>query len=150
MKLAQALNIRADIQNRMSELEERLAANARTQEGVEPSEDPVKLFAEYEGCAAQLEDLMARINRTNNETVIEGVSLTELLAKRDCLKLRVKTYQRFLREASMIAGRSMRSEIKVLSTVSVRDYRKILDEYSEQLRELDGRIQEANWTTECF
>lgn len=148
MKLAQALNERADLQARMTELENRLLANARTQEGIEPAEDPEKLFAEYEGCTAQLEELIARINRTNNTTVIEGKTLTELLAKRDCLKMRVMTYRNFLNEASMTAQRARHSEIKILSTVSVSDYRKILDDYSKELRELDGVIQMANWTTE--
>lgn len=148
MKLAQALNERAALQTRMSELASRLSANARMQEGVSPAEDPEKLFAEYEGCAAQLEELIGRINRTNNSTVIEGKTLTELLAKRDCLKMRVMTYRSFLNEASMTVHRAMRSEIKILSTVSVEDYRKILDEYSKELRELDGAIQMANWVTE--
>ncbi len=148
MKLAQALNLRSDIQNRMTELEDRLAANARTQEGVPPAEDPVKLFTEYEACAAQLETLMAQINRTNNAATVNGMTLTELLAKRDCLKLRVKTYGRFLREAGNIGGRTMRSEIRILSTVSVADYRKKLDDISAELREIDGAIQEANWVTE--
>ena len=148
MKLAQALNERADLQARMSELENRLSANARTQEGVEPAEDPEKLFAEYEDCALRLEELIAQINRTNQETLIDGKTLTELLAKRDCLKMRVMAYRGFLNEASMTAHRAMRSEIKILSTVSVSDYRKILDEYSKELRELDGVIQMANWTTE--
>lgn len=150
MKLAEALNTRADLQSRMHELEERLFSNAKTQEGVEPAEDPKKLFAEYEGCASQLEELITRINRTNNETIVDGESLTKLLAKRDCLKMRVRTYQQFLREASVIPSRSMRSEIKMLSTVSVSDYRKIADEYSKKLREIDGKIQAANWTTECL
>ena len=149
MKLAQALNLRADIQNRMSELENRLAANAKTQEGIEPAEDPVKLFREYEGCAVQLEELIAMINRVNNATVVNGMTLTELLAKRDCLKLRVMNYQRFLREASAIGTRSTHSEIRILSTVSVSDYRKILDDCAAKLREVDGLIQEANWLTEC-
>ncbi len=148
MKLAQALNLRSDIQNRMSELEDRLTANARTQEGVLPAEDPVKLFTEYEECAVQLEALMARINRTNNETVIDGVTLTALLAKRDCLKLRIRAYGRFLQEASATVHRSMRSEIRILSTVSVSDYRKLLDDCSAKLRDIDGKIQEANWLTE--
>ena len=150
MKLAQALNERANLQERMHELENRLSANARTQEGVEPAENPEKLFAEYEGCAVQLEELIARINRTNNSTVIEGKTLTELLAKRDCLKMRVMVYRNFLNEASMTAHRAMRSEIKILSTVSVADYRKILDEYSKELRELDGIIQMANWINELL
>lgn len=150
MKLAQALNIRADLQSRMNELTERLAINARTQEGMEPLEDPTKLFAEYEDCAAQLESWIAKINRTNSETVVNGATLTELLAQRDCLKMRIHTYQRFLREASSLTGRAMRSEIRVLSSVSVKDYRKTLDGYSEKLREIDGIIQETNWTTECL
>ncbi len=148
MKLAQALNLRSDIQNRMCELEDRLAANARTQEGVTPAEDPVALFEEYENCVVQLETLMAQINRTNNETVINGITLTALLAKRDCLKLRVKTYRRFLQEASALAGRAMRSEIRILSTVPVSDYRKRLDDCAAELRKIDGIIQEANWVTE--
>ena len=149
MKLAQALNERADLQARMSELENRLTANARTQEGVDPAENPEVLFAEYEACAARLEELMARINRTNNTVVVEGSTLTELLAKRDCLKMRVNAYRRFLEDASMTTHRAMRSEIKILPTVSVADYRKVLDDYSAELRELDGKIQMANWLFEC-
>ena len=42
----------------------------------------------------------------------------------------------------------MRSEIRILPTVSVADYRKILDDYSAELRELDGKIQMANWVTD--
>ena len=148
MKMAQALNLRSDIQNRMTELEDRLAANARMQEGVAPAEDPIKLFDEYEACAVRLEELMAKINHTNNTTTVGDMTLTDLLAKRDCLKLRVRMYQRFLREASAIGGRAMRSEIRILSTVPVADYRKKLDECSEELRRVDGIIQEANWTTE--
>ena len=96
MKLAEALQLRADLQKRLAQLHDRLCENAMVQEGEKPAEDPVALLAEFEDCAAQLEDLMARINRTNSETHTEYGTLTELLARRDCLKLRWRTYHQFL------------------------------------------------------
>ena len=88
MKLAEALQLRSDLQKRMEQLASRLYDNATVQEGESPAEDPVVLLEEYEGCARQLEDLMARINRTNCETRTAEGTLTELLARRDCLRLR--------------------------------------------------------------
>ena len=82
MKLAEALQLRADLQKRMEQLASRLYDNATVQEGDAPAEDPAALLAEYEDCAARLEDLMARINRTNSETRTERGTLTELLARR--------------------------------------------------------------------
>lgn len=40
MKLAEALNLRADVSKRLSQLSERLTANAKVQEGDSPAEDP--------------------------------------------------------------------------------------------------------------
>lgn len=150
MKLAEALQLRADLQRRMEHLASRLYENARVQEGVAPAEDPVALLAEYEDCAAQLEDLMARINRTNCETRTEKGTLTELLARRDCLKMRVQTYQNFLQSAASLPRAATRSEIKILSAVPVPEYRKKEDAVSRQLREVDNAIQAANWTTELL
>ena len=150
MKLAEALQLRADLQKRMEQLADRLDQNARVQEGEKPAEDPVELLAEYEECAGKLEKLMARINRTNCETRTEKGSLTDLLAKRDCLKLRVRTYHNFLMSASSLTQRGMRTEIRVLSAVPVPEYRKKTDDLSRQLREVDNAIQAANWTTELL
>ena len=63
MKLAEALQLRADLQKRMAQLAGRLYDNATVQEGEQPAEDPKELLAEYEDCIVQLEDLMARINQ---------------------------------------------------------------------------------------
>lgn len=150
MKLAEALQLRGDLQKRMMQLSDRLMQNARVQEGEKPAEDPEALLAEYESCAGQLEELMARINRTNCETRTGEGTLTELLARRDCLKMRVKTYHDFLMAASSLTQRGMRTEIKVFSTVSVPEYRKKADALSRQLRETDNAIQAANWTTELL
>ena len=79
MKLAEALQLRADLQKRMEQLASRLYDNATVQEGESPAEDPEALWAEYEDCSSQLEELMARINRTNCETRTAEGTLTELL-----------------------------------------------------------------------
>ena len=136
MKLAQALQERSDLQTRMRQLEERLRQNATVQEG--------------EACAARLEELIARINRTNSETRTEQGTITQLLARRDVLKLRTSMYHNFLMSASCLAQRATRSEIKIISTVPVAEYRKKADGLSRELRELDGAIQQANWTTELL
>ena len=150
MKLAEALQLRADLQKRMAQLAERLHQNARVQEGEKPAEDPVSLLHELDGCIAQLEELMERINRTNSQTVTAEGTLTALLAKRDCLKIKVEAYREFLRQASGLSRRATRSEIKILSTISVQDYQKQVDQMSAQLRQVDGAIQAANWTTELL
>lgn len=148
MKLAEALQLRGDLQKRMQQLGHRLRMNATYQEGDKPAEDPAQLLAEFEQCAAQLEEMMARINRTNSETVTASGTLTELLARRDCLKLRVETYRDFLQSASDLRGRATRSEIRILSSVDVPEYRKKADAIAKELRELDNVIQAANWSTE--
>lgn len=150
MKLAEALQLRGDLQKRLEQLTSRLYNNATVQEGEAPAEDPAALLEEYEDCAGQLETLIARINRTNCETRTDSGTLTELLAKRDCLKMRVRTYQDFLSAASNLTRRTTRSEIKILSAVPVPEYRKRADALSRQLREVDGVIQGANWTTELL
>ena len=54
MKLAEALNLRADISKRISQLSERLNANSKVQEGEEPSEDPKELLEELDRLTEQL------------------------------------------------------------------------------------------------
>ena len=45
MKLANALNERSEIQDRLSELQVRLNNNAKVQEGETPNEDPKDLLS---------------------------------------------------------------------------------------------------------
>ncbi len=150
MKLAEALSERSDIRSRISQLESRLQMNARVQEGEKPSEDPEKLLAEMNGLVSRLEELITRINLTNAYTVSDGETLTALLARRDCLMLRINAMRSFLNEASSLASRGLRSEIKILSTVNVSQYRAKADVLSKELRMLDVRIQGLNWTTDLL
>lgn len=150
MKLATALLERADLQRRISELGERLNNNAKVQEGEEPSENPKELLQELDQNFKRLEELIARINHTNNETKYKDFTLTDLIAKRDCLKERISIMRSFLDHASEKVSRYSKTEIKILSTVSVSDLQKEVDAMSKQLRETDETIQSLNWTVELI
>ena len=150
MKLAEALIERADIQKRLDQLEERLHANALVQEGEIPAEDPKSLLAELDNLTDSLEELITRINLTNASVVVDGQTITALIAKRDCLKKKLNLTRRFLSTASQTAMRSRGSEIILRSTVVVRDLQKEVDALSKELREVDTAIQAANWSTDLL
>lgn len=150
MKLATALATRADLQGRLNELETRLTANSKVQEGETPDEDPMELIAEKDRIITELENLISKINLTNSKTEAGGMTITELLAKRDCLKLDIKIMRNFLNSASNKMHRLSRSEIVIKSTVNVAQLQKKVDALSKELREIDEKIQELNWTTELI
>ena len=144
MKLAEALQERADLDRRVQQLQQRLENNAMVQEGEPPAEDPAELLV------GALEQIVARINLTNCRTAVEGKSLTQLLARRDALKLKLGAYRSLAQSASHLGHRGMRSEIKWVSTVNVRELQKRVDELARELRLLDNTIQAANWATQLI
>lgn len=148
MKLAEALQERADLNSKINELRSRLSNNATVQEGEAPAENPAELLSQLDECAARLEELMARINATNCATVTERGTLTELIAKRDCLTLRLSAYRNLVDEASCLAPRATRTEIKIVSAVDVKKVQKQADELAKELRLTDNLIQQSNWLTE--
>ena len=93
MKLAEALQERSDINKRISELRRRLENCLLVQEGEEPAEDPMDLLNELDSSTERLETLVASINETNCNTIVDGVSLTELIARKDALTLRHAAYK---------------------------------------------------------
>lgn len=150
MKLAEALQERADIQKRLAQLKIRLRNNARVQDGEQPSERPEDLLRELDMLIIRLEELMTRINLTNAQTRDEGLSLTALIAKRDCLRTKIATLRDFLEQASDLSSRALRSEIRIISTVSVVEKRKALDKLSQEFRQIDTRLQQKNWLTDLL
>ncbi len=147
MKVAEALALRADLQKRLEQLKQRLIKNARIQEGDTPSEDPVELQAELEKMAQELAGLMQRINRTNSATRFGQGTLADALAERDVLKIRYNAYRELATAASTTQSRATRSEVKFVSTVSVAATQRRADDLARQYRELDTKIQEADWLT---
>ncbi|MEW4414619.1 DIP1984 family protein [Clostridium sp. AN503] len=150
MKLAEALSLRADLQKRLAQLRVRLVNNAKVQEGELPSEAPEDLLAELDEGILLLEKLIRNINRTNCGTVVDGVSLTDMIAKRDALALKNSILQDFVKCASEKFERYSSSEIRIKSTVNVSQMQKETDRISKEMRELDVKIQGLNWTTELI
>ena len=148
MKLAEALNQRADLQKRIAQLRERLSNNVKVQEGDEPAEDPKDLFKELAVCLNDLENIIVRINRTNQDTVWEGKTLTEMIAGKDVLSLHLSVLRSALDAANVRSDRYSRNEIKFVRTVDVNDLQKQVDDRSKDLRELDSKLQQANWMTD--
>ena len=116
MKLAEALQERSDLNRRIAELRSRLTDNALVQEGEKPAEDPAELTAELDRCVAALEEIIARINLANCRTTAEGKTLTELLARRDCLTVQIDAYRDLTASARQTARRARGTEIKVITT----------------------------------
>ncbi|GAB4441983.1 MAG: DIP1984 family protein [Anaerolineae bacterium] len=151
MKLAEALILRADTQKRIEQLRQRLARNARVQEGDQPAEEPQTLLAELEHAATQLTDLVQRINRTNTVTELEaGLSLSDALAHRDTLTLRQSVYKSLAAEAVVTQNRYSNSELRYTSTVNVAAIQRVADDLARERRELDTRIQSLNWQVDLL
>ena len=145
MKLAAALQERADLNKKIADLRSRIEQVILVQEGEKPTEDPAKLITELEACINRLEHLMVAINRTNSQTVVDGQSLTEIIAKRDALQMKIGAYRDFAHEAITNTRRARNSEIKVIPVLKATDLQKKLDAYSKELRETDNLLQEKNW-----
>lgn len=150
MKLAEALQERADLNRRIEQLRYRLSNNVLVQEGEKPLEDPAALLGELESSFTRLEWLIARINLTNCAIKVEGRSLTELIARRDVLSLRAEAYRRLVEEASQNTHRATRTEIKILSAVNVPALQRQADDASRELRLLDNTLQATNWTADLM
>lgn len=150
MKLAEALQERADLNRRIEQLRYRLSNNVLVQEGEKPLEDPAALLEELESSFTRLEWLIARINLTNCAIKVEDRSLTELIARRDVLSLRAEAYRRLVEEASQNTHRATRTEIKILSAVDVPALQRQADDASRELRLLDNTLQATNWTADLM
>ncbi|WP_054748135.1 DIP1984 family protein [Veillonella rogosae] len=151
MKLAEALQERADLNYKISDLELRLTQNSLVQEGGEaPNENPEELLKTLDQCVTRLQKLIADINLTNCKTIVEGRSITEIIAEKDSAALRLSAYRTLASSAGSINFRARGSEIKLIPTVNVKDIQKEADNIAKQVRLLDNLLQSANWTTELI
>jgi hypothetical protein len=148
MKLAEALAQRADAARRVEQLRSRITDSARYQEGEEPAEDAAALLTEADRVLGELEELIRRINRTNAGTEVDGSTLTDLLARRDVLRMR---HSVVAASAGAAAGegqhgfRQLRSELRMIPALPVAQLRAQADDLARRIREVDTVIQRANW-----
>jgi hypothetical protein len=146
MKLAEALNLRADAQRKLSELNQRLQKNAQVQDGEKPAEDPNVLIAEYEEVLAEYSGLVKRINKSNNTVEFEpGKNLMEAIAERDVLASKKNAWTNLKSAATLQQDRYSRTEIKFVSTIDVIEAQKTIDALAKEFRKIDSKIQQLNW-----
>ena len=151
MKLSEALILRADYQKQLGQLKERIVNNVKVQEGDTPAESVSSLLEQAEQLASDYKTLIQQINKTNLHTEFAaGMTLTDALAERDVLALRRNLYQELVNTASMRQERYTRSEVKFEVTVNISDMQRQVDQLAKAYRELDMKIQEANWRTELM
>jgi hypothetical protein len=149
MKLAEALIERKALKTKMEELKSRIYKNAQTQEGDEPTEQPLELLNQLYEESVKFEKLIVRINKTNNDTLLNDKStLMEALAKRDMLKYEHFILTNLANKATPATDRYSNREIKFISTIDVKEIRKKADDIAKQYRLIDVKIQEKNWLTD--
>lgn len=150
MKLSEALIIRSDLQKKVEQIRSRLISNAKVQEGDKTVENPEEILAELNHTLNDLENIIKKINLTNSKVTEGKKTLTELLAERDVLSMKVKIEQEFLNAARNKIDRYSNKEIKIFSSVDVKQAQTELDKLSKELRELDVKIQALNWASDLI
>lgn len=150
MKLAEALQERADVNRTIEQLKRRLYNNVWVQEGENTAEDPAVLKKALDASIVRLGELIAKINHTNCMTVVEGKTLTELIARKDVLFVKIRAYKEVVEEGSRSAYRARGTEIKIKSAISVKAWQTEIDRMEKEVRLLDNRLQESNWCTELM
>lgn len=139
------------MKDRLDRLRRRLQANAKVQEGDQPSEAPEELLSEIEKNLTSLESLTVRINKTNIAEVLEeGTSIMEAIVRRDMLGLKRSILEELASSAAITRDRFSRSEIKFEPTVDVGEIRKQIDAVAKEYRELDTKLQAANWNVDLL
>ena len=71
-----------------------------------------------------------------------------MIAKKDTLTLKANVLREFATSASQKVDLYSNSEIKILSTVDVSALQKQVDALSKEIRELEMKLQEANWSVD--
>lgn len=146
MKLAEALLLRADMQKKITSLRDRIKRNVLSEEGSTPIEDPNTLIQDALQVSGELEKLVLKINVANlQHSLPDGKTLTEAMANRDSLAQRHAILQTAIDAAQSDSDRYSHREIKRLPAVNVATLQKQIEDIARQIRELNARIQEANW-----
>ncbi len=150
MKLAEALQERADINRKIEQLKDRLKNNVLVQEGEKTAEEPEKLKQELDMAVERLEYLISHINLTNCQVEVNGQTLTELIAKKDALSLKIHVYKDTVYTGSQTSYRARNTEIKIKPAIVVTDWQAEIDKMAKELRLLDNKLQESNWNIDLI
>ena len=145
MKLAEALQERADLNRKIDELSRRIRQNVLVQQGEKPNEDPNAMLEELKAAVDRLETVIRQINFSNCKHRVGGRTLTEIIARKDTLKMLYNAHRDALSAATQSTSRARGTEIKIIPVVDVKALRRESDEIAKEIRMLDNTLQQANW-----
>ena len=149
MKLAEALLVRADQKKKLLSLRERIARCARAQEGETPAEDANALIKQAFAVLQAQQAIVQQIDRANARgQLADGRLLADALAERETLSQQHSLLTAAIAAAQPDNERYSPREIKWVAQIKVSAVQKQADDLSAKLRELNARIQEANWQIE--
>ena len=109
-----------------------------------------QLINELNDNIIELENIIKLINKTNSSTYVDNESISDIIAKRDALGLKISILRSFVSESADRIDRYSNKEIKILSTVNVAEMQKQVDNISKEYRLLDTKLQGLNWTTDII
>lgn len=150
MKIAEALALRASVQKNLGWIKDQFKNNARVTAGRRPVEEPDELLQRMDIEARHLERLLTRINRTNLAVRdSQGVTLTELLARRDALRARQSIVVEAYQQGSSGDG-YLRNDAETVPALDMRALRERVGEVNTAVREINLRIQQLNWQADLL
>jgi len=146
MKLAEALLLRRDLNNRLFQLRNEISSSVLVQEGDTLDRSITELFKEYDEINQQYSELVVAINRKNATASLadSALLLMEALEQREQLRRKHVLLTQALDETKA-APRMGRNEIRLVRTIDTKTLTEQLNTTAKQLRELDGKIQQTNW-----
>ena len=146
MKLAEALLLRRDLNNRLFQLRNEISSSVLVQEGDTLDRSITELFTEYDEINQQYSELVVAINRKNATASLadSALLLMEALEQREQLRRKHALLTQALDETKA-APRMGRNEIRLVRTIDTKTLTEQLNTTAKQLRELDGKIQQTNW-----
>lgn len=150
MKLAEALQRRADLRQKIDSVGSTMKANVLVQEGAEADYDVRQLCDEFNNLMREWQSLVGRIGRTNHAAIDQetGKTLADLLVEREAAKMEKETYDGIVAVYGEKSWRARGAELKIISTFKAKDAQKMVDDAAKRFRELDNKIQMLNWNTD--
>lgn len=155
MKLAEALNLKKNLERDAGELKSLILKCCQAQTGENPPFDPNELFEQYEEIDKLIAEITIKIQRTNNEIKFaydndnksneEPLrSMTQAIADIDDLERQINVTDDIIHNG-IIKKLYSTKKIADVSHVDVVAYDKTRKKMNERLDKLKLRIQSANW-----
>ena len=153
MKLAEALIERASLQKQNRAIVRHIEENVKIPEDEEPTVSIDNLMRQYEINMGRLSELIRRINKTNSLTEMNGGTITDAIARRDCLTSQIRAYNdiydKAIRHDRDRYG-SNEVRVKYVRYVNCAELKDRIDHLSQEFRLLDTALQGKNWTVDLI